>query len=89
MGLQKAPERLAVAAASKTVFSLCVLTLLLLNAFTDKVNVHGVKTCGNNLGLNSFLLIASRKEGVLFQGFAFSLSTLDQLVAGKFSSSIS
>lgn len=70
-------------------FSLCRLTLLLLNSFIDKVNRHDVKTLASTLGLKSFLLTSSRKEDSVFQGFDSSLSTLDQIVTGKFSSSIS
>lgn len=77
--LQEALGWLVVVIEPAAGFSLCHLTLLLLNSFT----------LASTLGLNSFLLTSSRKEDSIFQGFDSSLSTLDQIVTGKFSSSIS
>lgn len=87
--LQEALGCLAVVIEPAAGFSLCLLTLLLLSSFIDKVNRHDVKTLASTLGLNSFLLTSGRKEDSVFQGFDSSLSILKQIVAEKFSSSIS
>lgn len=83
--LQEALGWLDVVVEPAAGFSLCHL----LNSFIDKVNRHDVKILASTLGLKSFLLTSSRKEDSVFQKFDSSLSTLDQIVTGKFSSSVS